>query len=703
MAEMPRISLMSLWRELANEMAGWCGTSAIRDIKTVADRARDEGESFMTITLPEFGKGFERSLELGKIDPTLFRNFPVRRGRPLFLGGFLDQVFDPSGVLLDEPNIDSIRSVRELTLVFGKMKRMCSDARVASAMSQFVQLEKELAAFDTNTLSGYLPRFRQASLLLWADVNCYVENSILDTHQLAIDWTAPIREDEEYKPHSRKRPADLSRSAHIDVLDHILGVDMWRTKEYAAARGETPLVRRRVPVFLKETGQLADCEIVDPASQRKLIPRHGPGAVAEHIRGNAKFSVGTWPGRLESIFPYGDYALPQLALENELDRVQFLEPGAEVSVQLTGVPKTDKTPRLIAIEPAAMQYMQQAVFHQVVYRLEDFAEQRPPSGGELLDFGSWFVGFADQETNRVLARKGSLDGSLATLDLSEASDRVLNSHVELLFERNPALSRAIQATRSSSADVPGHGKISLAKFASMGSALCFPVEAMVFTTIVIAAIADAESTPVNRRLINRLRGKVRVYGDDIVVPVEYVQSVISWLEAFGLKVNRNKSFWNGKFRESCGGDFYAGEWVTPVRLRNELPTSLADVDSTVGLVAFRNLLYWSGYWKTASYLDEYLTVLFKGRWSIVEKTAAGLGRESVLPYKADRIDPNTHVPLVRGAYVRHKIPDSPTSGSGALLKFLIKRGLLPTQDAEHLTRQGRPVASRIKLQWIRPY
>jgi hypothetical protein len=237
----------------------------------------------------------------------------------------------------------------------------------------------------------------------------------------------------------------------------------------------------------------------------------------------------------------------------------------------------------------------------------------------------------------------------------------------------------------------------------MGSALCFPVEAMVFTTIIFAAIAYERRVPLDRKLILSFRNKVRVYGDDIIVPVEYVLRVIQFLEAFGLKVNKDKSFWNGKFRESCGGDYYDGEWVTPIRLRHDLPRSLADVDEVVGLVAFRNLLYWGGYWKTARMLDDWIPTVLKGRWPVVAKTAAGLGRESALSYQTGWLDPNDHSPRVSGAIVRAVTPDSKVSGEGALLKFLLKRGILPSQDRDHLERQGRPVESRIKLRGIRPY
>ena len=196
---------------------------------------------------------------------------------------------------------------------------------------------------------------------------------------------------------------------------------------------------------------------------------------------------------------------------------------------------------------------------------------------------------------------------------------------------------------------------------------------------------------------------MRVYGDDIIVPVEYVQAVITALEAFGLKVNRDKSFWNGKFRESCGGDFYAGRWITPVRLRKDLPRTLRDVENVVGLVSLRNNLYWRGYWKTARRIDDRLRLLLKGAYPIVDVTAACLGRESVLPYKAERYDRHTGQPLVKAAIAVSKPPASYADGEGSLLKFLIKRSETPSQDPNHLERQGRPSAVRIVTRGNLPY
>nr|QDH90103.1 MAG: hypothetical protein H4BulkLitter223084_000002 [Leviviridae sp.] len=115
-------SLMQLWTRLANELARQCCTCATRDIKYVSRRYEYEGESFLTISLPSFGKDFERSLDQGYVAPTLFMGFPWQAGLPRLFGGFLGLVFDHhSGVLLDNPSVAAIRSIRQLTLMFGKI------------------------------------------------------------------------------------------------------------------------------------------------------------------------------------------------------------------------------------------------------------------------------------------------------------------------------------------------------------------------------------------------------------------------------------------------------------------------------------------------------------------------------------------------------------------------------------------------------
>jgi hypothetical protein len=77
-------SLMVLWKQIADESAVWCHTSATLDYKKLERRVEHEGEQFLTLTLPQFGKDFERSLELGKVGPGQFAGFQRRGGLPLF-------------------------------------------------------------------------------------------------------------------------------------------------------------------------------------------------------------------------------------------------------------------------------------------------------------------------------------------------------------------------------------------------------------------------------------------------------------------------------------------------------------------------------------------------------------------------------------------------------------------------------------------
>lgn len=420
-----------------------------------------------------------------------------------------------------------------------------------------------------------------------------------------------------------------------------------------------------------------------------FVPKHGPGATADRLKGNQKFYQCTWPRRLEAVFSQRDYIIPSERFYEELDDIRDLDPGDEIPVRVISVPKTLKTRRIIAIEPTAMQYMQQALMVPLVEALE-----RSSLVGPLL-------GFTDQVPNREMARDGSLHGSLATIDLSSASDLVSNQLVRSGFARWPHFGAAIDATRSRRADVPGVGVLRLAKFASMGSALCFPLEAMVFLTIVLMGIAKSTSTPLDRAFVRKMHGQVRVYGDDIIIPVDSVRSVSDLLEAYGFRVGLDKSFWNGRFRESCGGDYYAGEDVTAVRCRRPFPTSRTDVEETVSLVSLRNLMYEHGYWRTARWLDEQIGKVLP-HYPSVHPTSSIVGRHTFLPVEGEKECPHLHKPLVRGYTVVAKPPICEIDGAAALLKFFLKQGDKPYEEG-HLRRSGRPDAVYLKLRWASPF
>jgi len=606
-------SMIDLWCELADELASWCHTSTTLDSKKLKSRVKDEGLSFLTITLPSFGKEFERCLELGLLDDNSFPGFQKKNGFPLFLGGFLHQIFDSSsGALRTDVPEDSIFAIRQLTLLFAKVELPCSDDRISRAFWNYVRCEEDLREWENRNSFDSL-RFKRVSHLLFADVFAKMD--------------------------------DLIRNGEI-------------------------------------------------------IPRHGPGSTSDRISGNQKFDLFSWSARLETLFPFGDFALPNWRYHNRYDHVEILDPGNEIPVRVIHVPKTLRTPRIIAIEPAYMQYMQQAILHPMVELLE--SKRIIGNNRDNLSFG--FLGFTDQGPNRDLASQGSKNGDLATLDLSEASDRVHILHVEAMLSGFPSLREGVLATRSTKARIPSIGVdlYSLRKFASMGSALCFPIEAMVFLTAIFLGIEDIKGCPLTRKDILSYVGKVRVYGDDIIVPVDCVDSVLQSLARLGFKVNVDKSFWNGKFRESCGGDYYDGNDVTPIRFRRTFPENRGDVSRVESLVAFRNHIYERGLWRTASWLDERIGEILPF-FPIIEPTSPGLGRRSFWPWMAERIDYNTQAPRVRAYVPIRKPPASTASGLGSLLKCLLPNRVEPYEDSRHLERSGRPSAADIKLKWISPF
>lgn len=444
-----------------------------------------------------------------------------------------------------------------------------------------------------------------------------------------------------------------------------------------------------------------------------LRGKHGPGQTADRLKGNLKWDQTEWTWRLERVIPSSGFLVSSDNHWKWLSRLELLDPGQERPVKVISVPKTLKTPRIIAMEPTCMMFVQQALSSPLIRLLESDK------------FMGGMIGFSDQSVNRQMARNGSLWGDLATLDLSEASDRVSNQLVRALFAWQPRIAEVVDAARSRSADVRNHGVIRLAKYASMGSALTFPIEAMVFLTVVMIGIEDELKRPLTRKDVLSLRGQVRVYGDDIIIPTHYAQSVVSRLSAFGLKVNADKSFWNGSFRESCGGEYFAGDDVTVVRFRHLLPElpkharkkirgKLAT--QVVSAVSLRNQLYLAGYWQTTAWLDAFIGRVIP--FPAVAPTSPILGRVSFLGYDTEWTDPKLHRPLVRGYVVSAASPPSPLGGSGALMKCLtlaenkprqaislmdVIDSEMPITDPDHLERAGRPQAVSIKLGAHQPY
>ena len=418
----------------------------------------------------------------------------------------------------------------------------------------------------------------------------------------------------------------------------------------------------------------------------EVRPKHGPGSTQDKLLGNRKWLFPKWTERLESLFPYAYYCTNTWA-ENLDYRTNLLPIEAEPPVKVVFVPKTQKTPRVIAMEPTHMQYVQQAIMTTLVPLLEQ----------SRIGLSQ---GFNDQEPNRRLARQGSITGEHATIDLSEASDRVLNSLVQGAVAAWPTVREALEVTRSTRSELPSGKIIPLKKFASMGSALCFPIEVMVFSAIVLVGLERAHRAAPAEHEVRPydlfVRGTVRVYGDDIIVPADSAPFVEDALEAYGLRVNRSKSFRSGKFRESCGGDYYDGTNVTPVRLRSDLPSTRSDAQAIVSVNATANLLAGGGFDRASEYLHGHLENIL-GLYPDVPAGSDMIGRESFAP-TVDRFCPLLFVKKQRGYVMYSPAPRSLITGYRALFKALSGDWSDPLHR-DHLERAGRPLSFTLKRGW----
>jgi len=446
-----------------------------------------------------------------------------------------------------------------------------------------------------------------------------------------------------------------------------------------------------------------------------FVPRHGPGATAEGIRGNSKYSWQRWHERLEPYFPFFNMCYSYSAYgEEAFEIVTFVPEQDEQPVKVTLVPKTLKAPRVIAIEPVCMQYAQQAVQDVLVAHLERYV------------LSSGHVNFTDQSINQSLALTSSKTGQFATIDLSDASDRVLLDLAAIMFKSNPILWDAIYACRSKAAILPDGRVISpLHKFASMGSALCFPVEAMVFYTICVIALLKSRNLPYSYANVYDVSRDIFVYGDDLIVPTQDAIVVLDYLQRYHCKVNTSKTFVAGRFRESCGVDAYDGEEVTPTYLRHLRPKNKQQVRQLISWVATANSFYLKGYWRAASLMFCTCERIL-GRLPYVSPLSSALGRVSLLGYRSiDGWDGKTQSFRLKGWVPTTVYRSDNVDGYSALQKCLLslerrtnnivgspefergafdalgRRRIFPQSiDKGHLSRSALRGAVALKRRWV---
>jgi len=320
-------------------------------------------------------------------------------------------------------------------------------------------------------------------------------------------------------------------------------------------------------------------EVLSGFNPFEILPRHGPGSVATGERQEGKWEFSRLFSCIHRVYPYYDYYISGWAeeLADRLGWWKSLERHESGTAKVVLVPKDSRGPRLISCEPLEFQWIQQGLGRALMNHLESS------------NFTGGVINFTDQEINRKHALESSRTQEYATLDLKDASDRVSITLVKELFQHNEDVLNCLMATRTRSTKLPSGEVLTLKKFAPMGSALCFPVEALCFWAIIVGAVSN--KLKMRPRSVGR---RVFVYGDDIIIPVDWASTAIQSLEFAGLIVNKSKSCVTGNFRESCGMDAFNGVCVTPTRLKKPW-IEKRSADTYSAYLAFANNMAERGY------------------------------------------------------------------------------------------------------------
>lgn len=204
---------------------------------------------------------------------------------------------------------------------------------------------------------------------------------------------------------------------------------------------------------------------------------------------------------------------------------------------ITFVPKTSRSSRLIATEPVANMLLQKGISGLL-------------SDVLLKKFGislEW-----QPDVNRRFAKIGSLDGSYCTIDLSSASDLLSKGLCKYLLPDK--IWQWIEASRCEFT-VYEDRVYEIHSVTTMGNGYCSSLQTLIFASICFAA---GDNRP-------------KVFGDDIIIPRHLFGRVVRALEDLGLEPNIEKTFsdelpspFSGRFRETCGEDYLNGINIRPV-------------------------------------------------------------------------------------------------------------------------------------------
>ena len=165
-----------------------------------------------------------------------------------------------------------------------------------------------------------------------------------------------------------------------------------------------------------------------------------------------------------------------------------------------------------------------------------------------------------QDVHKRLAWMGSIRGHLVTDDQKWASSLIYRSLVKWLVPES--WFKHLDAARDQRIFMPDGTIHALNQFATQGNGFCFELESIIFLGLLRTA---AYHSGVSIRDPN-----IRVFGDDLIYPIKMLEKVRAIGRNVGFITNVDKSFSEGPFRESCGGDYLEGMDVRPIYLNRDI-------------------------------------------------------------------------------------------------------------------------------------
>jgi len=255
------------------------------------------------------------------------------------------------------------------------------------------------------------------------------------------------------------------------------------------------------------------------------------------------------------------------------------------------VPKNDEIGRDIGIEPLGNMAAQLALGKYIEEALRQVGIRI--SASAIIRGVLSFDRPTQADKQQKLAMLGSIDGKTSTLDLEMASHLITFLLIDATWPQEWCHYFRIFRSDEICINDEYH---KLHMVSTMGNGFTFPM-----MTLTLAALIYAVGRVHSARSRHcRLSEGYGVFGDDIIVPTDMYAHTTRLLEAVGLRVNSDKSYSQGNFRESCGGDFYKGYDVTPFYAKS------LQTDTDVNVV-INQVLDWSS--KHHVYMEHTLTFL----------------------------------------------------------------------------------------------